>query len=240
MRGIREPGTSAQGEKDTMRRFKEHILNLLEREPLEEALSEFLRLPTRRVLNPLFSSLLSTRPALKWKAVTALGVLVSKLADEEMESARVVMRRLMWQLNDESGGIGWGCPETMGETIARHRGIAEEYSPVLISYIDEGGNFLEYPPLQQGALWGVGRGAEGAPDLFSAAVPHLIPFLGGGHPLLRALSAIALGRLNAPEAASGLESLLNDADEVEVYLDGELHTFRVKDLAVRALLSQRS
>lgn len=25
-----------------------------------------------------------------------------------MDSARIVMRRLMWSLNDESGGIGWG------------------------------------------------------------------------------------------------------------------------------------
>ena len=31
----------------------------------------------------------------------------------------------MWTLNDESGGIGWGSPEVMGEILAAHKGLAE-------------------------------------------------------------------------------------------------------------------
>ncbi len=84
---------------------------------------------------------------------------MANFAEEDMESARVIMRRLMWSLNDESGGIGWGSPEAMGEIIASHDGLAKEYAHVLISYVWEEGNFLEYEPLQRGAG------------------PHLLPYL---------------------------------------------------------------
>jgi len=40
------------------------------------------------------------------------------------------MRRLMWNLNDESGGIGWGNPEAMGEILACHEALANEYAPI--------------------------------------------------------------------------------------------------------------
>ena len=55
-----------------------------------------------------------------------MGAVVAHLAEKDMESARVVMRRLMCSLNDESGGIGWGAPEAMGEIIASHEGLASE------------------------------------------------------------------------------------------------------------------
>jgi len=104
-----------------------------------------------------------------------MGAVVANLAEQDMESARVIMRRLMWSLNDESGGIGWGAPEAMGEIIASHDGLAKEYVSVLISYVWKEGNFLEYEPLQRGAVWGVGRVAQVRPELAQDAGPHLLP-----------------------------------------------------------------
>lgn len=94
-----------------------------------------------------------------------MGAFVANLADEDIESARVIVRRLMWQLNDESGGIGWGAPEVMGEILARHEGLAGEYANILTSHIKEDGNSLEHEPLQRDALWGVARLAQVRPDL---------------------------------------------------------------------------
>ena len=87
----------------------------------------------------------------KWRAVTAIGSIVTLLAKKDIEAARVIMRRLMWSLNDESGGIGWGAPEAMSEIMAQSNKIAEEYNSILISYLNEQGNFLEYEPLQKGS-----------------------------------------------------------------------------------------
>ena len=130
------------------RELRRNVSNILKTEDIGQALDILCRMPARQAVNPLFSLLLSTDPELKWPAVTALGAVIANLAHQDMESARVMMRRLMWQLNDESGGIGWGCPETMGEAMACHEGLAQEYARVLASYVMEDGNFLEYEPLQ--------------------------------------------------------------------------------------------
>jgi hypothetical protein len=107
----------------------------------------------------------------KCAAVKAMGAVVAKLADHNMEAARIIVRRLMWNLNDESGGIGWGSPEAMGEILARHRGLAGEYAHILISYIREDGNYLENQVLQEGVF----KYREGRRDLSpSQAMPYLV------------------------------------------------------------------
>ena len=126
------------------RSLKRKVLELLRSEDLDHAIDQLCQLSSRHVINPLFSFLYHRDEQIKWRAVTAMGAIVSKLADEDMESARVIMRRLMWNLNDESGGIGWGSPEAMGEILASQETLAKEYSKMLISYAREDGNFHRY------------------------------------------------------------------------------------------------
>ena len=190
------------------RDFKRKVIDLLKADDFAGVLETFRSCPARRVINPLFSCLCSTEPEIKWRAITALGVVVANLAQDDMESARVVMRRMIWNLNDESGGIGWGVPETMGEVMARHKGLAREYVNILVSYIREDGNFLEYEPLQQGVLWGLGRLAQTSPELLQDAGAHLHPFLSSEDATLRGLAAWIFGLLGGPQHESELEPLL--------------------------------
>jgi len=74
------------------------------------------------------------------------------VGNDVMEAARIVMRRYIWSLNDESGGIGWGAPEAMAVGIYHHDGLCDEYLHMLISYMlpdgpleHQDGNFLELP-----------------------------------------------------------------------------------------------
>ena len=221
-------------EKTKSRDLKRIVLNLFSAGDLDRALGELTLMPARKVINPLFSFLLSTDPRIKWSAVTAMGAVVAPLADREPESARVIMRRFMWQLNDESGGIGWGCPESMGEICACHEGLAQEYAPVLVSYVNEEGNFLEYEPLQPGAVWGIGRAAQVRPHTVQKAAPHLLPFLKASNPVLRGLAAWTLGLLGEKKAGPGIESLLLDDKEIEIFRDRKLRHIRVKNLAEEA------
>jgi hypothetical protein len=108
------------------RKLKKKILEFLGSDDFENSLQKICQLPARQAVNPLFSFFYNTNEWIRWRAVTAMGALVFSLAEQDMESARVVMRRLMWNLNDESGGIGWGSPEAMGEIMARHSRLAEE------------------------------------------------------------------------------------------------------------------
>jgi hypothetical protein len=150
--------------------------------------------PSRRLVNPL-AGFVIRGGLVGWRAVEAMGAVVARLAGENMESARVVMRRFMWQLNDESGGIGWGAAESMAAGMALHEGLAREYGRILVSYLNPDGNWLELPALRKGAVWGTGRTAAKFPRLMAAAAPFLSLELASPDPETRALAAVALIRL---------------------------------------------
>jgi len=217
------------------RALKRKVRDLLNSPDLDRALGELCRMPARQVVNPLFSFLHHGDEKAKWAAVEAMGAVVAQLADLDMEAARVILRRLMWNLNDESGGIGWGSPEAMGEILARHRALAEEYAQILLSYARLNGNYLEHELLQRGLLWGIGRLAQTTPDFLQNAVPHLTPYLRSKDPTVRALAARIMGFLGMEGARPDLERLTEDLSEVSFWDSGRLYKGRVKDVAQGAL-----
>jgi hypothetical protein len=217
------------------RQLKKKIQKLLLQEDLESGLAEIGRMPARKAINPLFSFLCSPDELLKWRAVTAMGEVVDRLADTDMESARVIMRRYMWQLNDESGGIGWGCPEAMGEIMARNENLADEFWCILISYIRPDGNFLEHEVLQRGVLWGVGRLAHARPQLLKTSVEYLHPYLKSDDPNLRGLSAWAAGAFQDQNTTTLLDRLKDDSAKFHFYLGGHIKKHSVSEMAKKAL-----
>ncbi|MFH0958303.1 MAG: hypothetical protein V1897_06330, partial [Pseudomonadota bacterium] len=122
------------------RDLKKKVIELLREKDFGSSLNQLALFPGKLVINPLLSYLLDHDELVKWRAVTAIGLVVSKLAENDAEAARVIMRRLMWSLNDESGGIGWGAPEAMAEIMAQCHRMAQEFNLILISYLDEEGN----------------------------------------------------------------------------------------------------
>ncbi|MBW2616468.1 MAG: HEAT repeat domain-containing protein [Deltaproteobacteria bacterium] len=217
------------------RALKKRVLELLKSADFEKELESLSRLPARQVINPLFSFLYNIDEQVKWRAVIAMGAVVAKLADEDMESARVIMRRLMWNMNDESGGIGWGSPETMGEILARNKNLAEEYSRILISYAREDGNFQEHELMQRGVLWAIGRLSQVRPEQVKDAGPYIMPYLKSPDTGVRGLAAWTLGLLGVKDARPGLEHLTDDEGELQIYLEHRLVKRRVKELAKEAL-----
>ena len=184
-------------EKESPRILRRRVHELLGSGDLEQVLSELRKIPPRKAINPLISVFYDSDPELRSKAISAFGQLVADLANEDQEEARVVMRRLMWTLNDESGGIGWGAPEAMAEAMACHPRLAEEYVHILLSYIREDGNFLEYEPLRRGALWGIGRLAQVYPEMLIEldAAKYIRPYMEDDDESSRELSALALRML---------------------------------------------
>ena len=215
------------------RQLKKEILELLSYKDFEKALTQISGLSARQAVNPLFSFFYNSNELVRWRAVTAMGVVVSNLADHDMESARVIMRRLIWNLNDESGGIGWGSPEAMGEIMARHAGIADEYHRMLISYIMPEGNYIEHETLQRGVLWGVGRLAHARPQLVEDSVLFLLPYMESEDANLRGLAAWTAGLFDCKTTRILLKRLENDQATLTIYLNGKLEKFTVAQLACR-------
>ena len=216
---------------------KRRITKLLESPDIEAVIQELRQLPVSKVINPLIGALCSNNVTARWHAITALGPIMADLADNDMEAARVVMRRFMWSLNDESGGIGWGAPEAMGEIMALHDKLAEEYSHMLVAYMREDGFYLELPQLQQGLMWGLARLTMAKPDLLKAknVVAYLLPYLDSHDSTVRGLAAWTLGLLHAGEAVSYLERLANDPAQVTIFLNRTFVLETVGSLAHNAL-----
>lgn len=148
-----------------MQKIKEEIKQFLLKNDFEVNPASIHKYPPKKVVNILFSLLVTTDENLKNRVVKAFGQVVSGIAEADIESARIIMRRLMLSLNDESGGIGWNSPEAMGEIMARNKKLAEEYHKILISYAAGGGNELEFDGLQKSVFSGLRRLAEVYPEL---------------------------------------------------------------------------
>ncbi|MFQ5484424.1 MAG: DVU0298 family protein, partial [Desulfobacterales bacterium] len=159
-----------------------------------------------------------------------------RLAQRDIESARIIMRRLMWHLNDESGGIGWGAPEAMGEIMARHKKLAEEYACILVSYIDQSANFIEYSILQRGVLWGLGRLAYARPELAENADVFLPPFMRSNDATHRGLAAWVSGALSSEITTPLLQDLITDEARIKIFINMNLLERTVGKLAQEAIV----
>ncbi len=84
-----------ENKKISGRKLKKKVLQFLQAEDFAQGLYEISQLPARQVVNPLFSFLCSIDERVKWRAITAMGRVISDLAASDLESARVVMRRFI-------------------------------------------------------------------------------------------------------------------------------------------------
>lgn len=194
------------------------------------------------------------RPGLlHWRAVLGLGAAVPALARLRMEEARVVMRRFMWHMNEESGNLGWGVPESMGEIMSHSRELAAEFNRILFSYVLDSGredNYIDYAPLLRWCFWGAGRLSGSRPDLGRAALGSFVVGLAHADGIVRAQAALALVKLfaAAPDLARGLDeeaaaktvealrALLGDGTECEDFDGTKILRPAAGELAGRALV----
>lgn len=193
-------------------------------------------MPPHRVISSLMSGLYHADEQVKWHTVTVFGQVMDAIARTDMEAARVIMRRILWNLNEESGGIGWGMPEAMGEIMAVNRQLAEEYAHMLVSYMREE-NFLELPALQHGLLWGVGRLAMVRPELLlkNDADGYMALFLESPDEVVLGLASRNFGILRIKEAAYHIRGFVNIGQPVRLYEDRRIVATTVGALARQAL-----
>jgi len=213
---------------------KRAVQKILQQHTLTAILQHLARMPAAAVINPLFSGICHANEIIRWHAIAAMGATLARLADEDMEKARIVMRRFMWSLNDESGGIGWGAPESMAEAMRCHRRLAEEYCHILVAFMREEGFYLEHPPLQCGLLWGIARLAETRNELLlqKEADLYLAPYLKTQDETIKGLAAYALASLASKRACQQLDKNAGLPFSVSVYspeqdrhLDIDLHSY---------------
>ena len=218
------------------RKTRYQVSEILHHPERQTALEQLARIPDDQLKGHLFAHFYVSDVLIRFRSVTAMGDLGRRMAETRMEGARDLMRRILWNLNDESGGIGWGSAEAMGEILSRHSGLAAEFDSILFSYLDPRANFIDNPDLQRGILWGIGTYAAASPDRLTAdRAASIIPFLKDPDPLKRAYTVRTLtgaGRL-IPELLP--ENLSADRSEIYLYTGWDFKTVRICDLVMEAI-----
>ena len=222
-----------------MRTSKQQLKRILQGPDWREHLDEIAAGGMTSV-GPLFSFLLLGAQTMH-RAAVALGTTVARLARTEPETARNVIRRFMWHMNEDSGNIGWGIPDAFAECLVASEPLAETYHRILVSYIMDLGhadNFCDHDILRRSCYWAVGRLAEVRPEMCAMARPWLLKGLEDTDSICRGMAAWALARLppdmmDAPALRRLAES--GNGDVCEIYEADRIREARVDDLARAAL-----
>ncbi len=190
----------------------------------------------KRVLSWLTALTYDPDPLLSWRAITAMGLAAGRIAAADPEYVRVHLLRLLWLLNDESGGIGWRAPEAIAEMIRARPEFFPQFLPIVATLLDMEPEDVK--PFKPGMLWAIGRlAAQIKETTLPLALPWILPCLDDSQPQTRGLAAWCLGQLGAAGELTAHPALLADDSPVEIFLDGCLIHTRVADLVHEALTS---
>ena len=221
------------------RQLKTDVLTLLEESSTEELPEKLSKHQAHRLINPLFIALCHPIEKVRWHAVVSFGWLVPVIAEKDLEAGRIVMRRFLWSLNDESGGIGWGCPEAMAEIMCHSSSLRKEYIHMLISYMREDGenlfedgNYLELPMLQRGLLWGIGRLCQDHRQemIEQQIVDDVLAYLNSSDPYVIGLAIWCLGLVGDKTGLEQNRHLQGYNEILHLFVNKEFHDLSVAEL----------
>ncbi len=166
----------------------------------------------------------------RWRAIEAAGWVAASFGAASTDKVRDAIRRLLWLMNDESGGLGWHAPELIGEMLCNIPALIPEYASMLPS-------FLREEPFEIGTHWAIARIAQVAPSAVAASAQLVTRSLADPEPSIRAFSARFLAAVKTERTSSDLNRLRTDPGEFEYYDSdsGSLQTSTVGEF-VEAML----
>ena len=216
----------------THRQLKETLRELLDERRLEEIAEMAVR--RKRVLGSLVSLTYDADPRISLRAVEAVGVAASLVAEDVPDQARELLRRLLWLMSEESGGVCWRAPEAMAEIVRHKPEMFADYIPIVVSLIVS----LEEEDLahfRAGTLRAIGLLAAVAGDHVQEVTPAVTSALIDSDPQVRGMAVWCLSEVGLAELLADRPELLSDEGPVDLYEDGLLSRTTVSHLVERAL-----
>lgn len=164
-----------------------------------------------------------------WRAIEAIGIFCRDLAQINVDEMMNIVRKLFWNLSDETGGVAWSNPEMIAEIVRNAPTYAADMAPIIM-HLDE-------PVFRKGVLWAAGRMGEKFPEMAQPAMRELMESLDDEDPEVRGFAARSLGLIGVKNALEPLKNLTSDKESIACYLDGELVKITVGELAAEAVKS---
>jgi hypothetical protein len=214
------------------RKTKKKVGEILLETHRNTCLAKLSQIPDDQLTGHLFSYFYNANELVKFRSIAAMGVLGARLEQTNIEKARVVLRRIMWNLNDESGGIGWGSPEAMGEILRQSPRLALEFKSILFSYLDPDGNFIEHEMLQRGVLWGIGTYLEAFPEDISEKTKVLLfGFLHSDDSVKKGYAIRALVNARCFDCSLVPENIIKDNSSIDIFNVWNFIVVRISDIS---------
>ena len=161
-----------------MHGLKKSILHSLELNDLDIVAS--LVKENRRALAVLVRISYDKETLAGWRAIKAVGLAAKALVKTDHEFLRETVRKLLWSLSDESGGIGWSAPELLGEIVSADPKMFSDIVP-LIAQVYE----VEEEVFRPGVVYALARIAETAPEQVAVYQKIVIMSLAEKNPLVK-------------------------------------------------------
>ena len=179
----------------------------------------------RRLLMPLVSVLVDSEDVIRWRAIEALGQVAAADAEEDLDRVREIIRRLLWSMNEESGGSLRHAPEALGEILARVPVLIDEYATIVASFADE--QFF-----RPAVHWALARIAATNPAALADYQPLLRAAAHDPDPQVRAWAGVALRILGQSDSSSVLAAMTCDSTPMQVYRrhDRNMHEATVAEV----------
>jgi len=182
-----------------MHGLKNSILHALESNDLDAVAS--LVKENRRALAILVRISYDRETLAAWRAIKAVGLAAEALVKTEYEFLRETVRKLLWSLSDESGGIGWSAPELLGEIVSADPKRLSDIIP-LIAQVYE----VEEEVFRPGVVYALARVAETAPEQVAVYQKIVIMSLADKNPLVKIYGLKLVERLWHPAIKENLWS----------------------------------
>jgi hypothetical protein len=168
--------------------LKEKIQHCLETNDLGSIVS--LAKENRKVLSQLVRMAYDKETLAGWRAIKAVGLASKELVRIDFEFLRETVRKLLWSLSDESGGIGWSAPEILGEIVSADPKRFGDIIP-LIAQVYE----VEEEVFRPGVVYALARIAETAPQQVAVYQKIAITSLVDKNPLVKIYALELVERL---------------------------------------------
>ena len=181
-----------------------------------------MAVPKKRVLGSLVSLTFDPNPLIGWRAVEAMGLAASRVAQHDPQYVRNHLRRLYWLLSEESGGICWRAPEAMAEIVRHQPNLFADYIPIVVSLlVSMAEEDLDH--FRPGALWAIGRLGPACGDHLQAVLSAITSALEHSDPQVRGMAVWCLGRVGQSKLLADRPDLLRDEEPVDLYENGRLN-----------------
>lgn len=216
--------------RDSSHTGKDRLKALLEGRAFDEAAN--MAMQDKGVIRWLISLTYDKQDVIGWRAIEAIGVVSRAFAKDSIERLGIMrdtIRRLLWSMGEESGGIGWSSAEILGEIVASDVDAFNDIIPILWSFRDED-NF------RAGIIWAMGRIAMTRPELVGFIMQDLPGMLADKNPAVRGYTIWVLCILDSACINSDrISGLSGDKGPVPFYSNGDLLAKTVGEMAGEAL-----